>query len=80
MSLAKPIYCYQVVACPDCNRAWRRDNGRCPLCNTLFELRGFDNSLLVTIPKPGACSGIVENRTDAQPSAAAVTDSSKEFE
>ena len=78
------------MACTDCNRAWRRDNDQCPLCNTslstsqqFFELRGFGDVARLAgahSKSPGACSGAVENRTDAHPSAAAHTDSSEEFE
>ena len=39
--------CQRVVACDKCNQTWRKDNDRCPLCNTstpiFFELRGFDD-------------------------------------
>ncbi len=81
--------CQRVVACTGCNRTWRRDNDRCPLCNTspsasthFFELRGFDDvTRLLSGESSKGSDGAAEHSADAHnPNIAADTDSSEEFE
>ena len=65
--------CQRIVAFADCNHTWRRENERCPLCNTspqasthTFELRGFDDvaRLLGACPAGGKPSHSVVDTPD----------------